>query len=223
MIRAYRSGMLPVALGVLLLANPVAAQDVRVRIIQTNAAGDNVHIIDPATNTVVDIIKGIPIPHGVTSHPDGSTYYFSNERDHTLDIVSTETLQVTKQIPLSDRPNNIAITPDGSKLYVAIAGDALIDVIDVRAQRRLRSIPTLGGVHNVYVTPDGRYVVAGMIGARSLSVFDTETDELAWSLEFDQGVRPMTFEVNPDGSTKRIFVQPDLEYLGGVEVGHDPD
>ena len=291
MIRAYRLGILPVALGVLLLANPVAAQDVRVRIIQTNAAGDNVHIIDPATNTVVDVITGIPIPHGVTSHPDGREYYFSNEVEHTLDIVSTETLQVTKQIPLSDRPNNISITPDGSKLYVAIAGDALVDVIDVRAQRRLRSIPTLGGVHNVYVTPDGRYVVAGMIGARSLSVFDTETDELSWSLEFDGGVRPMTFEVNPDGSTKRIFVQisgfhgvyvvdfarrelvqkltmpelplsrvnhdamqgspghglavspdgsqlwstskpnshlyawslPDLEYLGGVEVGHDPD
>ena len=50
MIRAYRLGMPLLALGVLPLANPVAAQDARVRIIQTNAAGDNVHIIDPATN-----------------------------------------------------------------------------------------------------------------------------------------------------------------------------
>ncbi len=207
MMRAYRLGMPLLALGVLPLAKPVAAQDARVRIIQTNAAGDNVHIIDPATNEVVGVITGIPIPHGVTSHPDGSEYYFSNEVDHTLDVVSTETLRVIAQIPLTDRPNNVAITPDGSKVYVAIAGAAFVDVIDVRARRNVRSIPTDGGVHNVYVTPDGKHMVAGMIGARSMAVFDTETDEHAWSMEFDNGVRPMAFEKGPDGSTKRVFVQ----------------
>ena len=31
----------------------------KVRIIQTNSAGDNLHIIDPATNTVVGAITGI--------------------------------------------------------------------------------------------------------------------------------------------------------------------
>ncbi len=268
------------------------AQSGKVRIIQTNAAGDNVHIIDPTTNEVVDVIQGIPIPHGVTSHPDGSTLYFSNEVDHTLDVVPTATLRVSAQIPLTGRPNNISITPDGRKVYVAITGtDAFVDVIDTREQRRVRRIPTLGGVHNVYVTPDGKYVVAGMIGARTLTVIDTDTDRPAWSLHFEGGVRPMAFEQNPDGSTKRIFVQtsnyhgfyvvdfekrvmvqkvampelpftqvdndglqgspghglavspdgtqlwstskpnshvyawslPDLEYLGGVAVGHHPD
>ena len=291
MVRASRWGFLPLACGILLLANPVAAQDGRVRIIQTNAAGDNVHIIDPVTNEVVGIITGIEIPHGVTSNPDGSEYYFSNEVEHTLDVFSTETLQLLARIPLTDRPNNVAITPDGEKVYVAIAGGAFVDVIDVRTRKNVRSIPTDGWVHNVYVTPDGKHMVAGMIGARSSSVFDTETDQHVWSLEFDQGVRPMTFEANLDGSTKRIFVQisgfhgvyvvdfarrelvqkltmpelpfsrvnndamqgspghglavspdgsqlwstskpnshlyawslPDLEFLGGVEVGHDPD
>ena len=42
---------------VLLLALPLAASTVR--IIQTNSAGDNVHIIDPATNKVVGEITGI--------------------------------------------------------------------------------------------------------------------------------------------------------------------
>lgn len=280
------------SLGIALLGVPLHAQSSKVRIIQTNAAGDNVHIIDPTTNEVVDVIQGIPIPHGVTSHPDGSTLYFSNEVDHTLDVVPTATLRVSAQIPLTGRPNNISITPDGRKVYVAIRGtDAFVDVIDTREQRRVRRIPTLGGVHNVYVTPDGKYVIAGMIGARTLTVIDTDTDRPAWSLHFDGGVRPMAFEQNPDGSTKRIFVQisnyhgfyvvdfekrvvvqkvaipelpltqvdndglqgspghglavspdgrqlwstskpnshvyawslPDLEYLGGVPVGHHPD
>jgi hypothetical protein len=36
----------------------------KVRIIQTNSAGDNVHIIDPATNKVVGTITGIEVGHG---------------------------------------------------------------------------------------------------------------------------------------------------------------
>ena len=204
--RQARLGML--TLGLLILVAPLGAQQGTVRIIQTNAAGDNVHIIDPTTNEVVDVITGIQIPHGVTSHPNGSEYYFSNEVDHTLDVVPTSTLRVVAKIPLTGRPNNIAITPDGTKVYVAIVGGgAFVDIIDTRERRRIGRIPTLGGVHNVFITPDGRHVVAGMIGARSLTVIDTETDRAVWSLHFAAGVRPMAFERNPDGSTKRIFVQ----------------
>ena len=81
---------LHLALLIALLAAPVGAQTGTVRIIQTNAAGDNVHIIDPATQEVVDVILGIPMAHGVTSAPDGRALYFSNEVDHTLDIVPTK-------------------------------------------------------------------------------------------------------------------------------------
>ena len=115
-----------------------------VRIIQTNAAGDNVHIIDPATHKVVDMILGIPMAHGVTSAPDGSALYFSNEVDRTLDIVPTKTLRVTKQIPLTGRPNNVAITPDGSKVYVAITReDAFVDVVHLDEERKAAMVSNL--------------------------------------------------------------------------------
>ncbi|MGQ0640175.1 MAG: YVTN family beta-propeller repeat protein [Gemmatimonadaceae bacterium] len=209
MTSASFSTVLAASLASVLLVTPSRSQTRAVRIIQTNAAGDNVHLIDPATNRVVDIIEGIPIAHGVTSHPDGSALYFSNEVDRTLDIVPAATLKVAKKIPLSGRPNNVAITPDGLKLYVAIReeSNAFVDVIDVRAEKVVKRIKTAGGVHNVYVTPDGKHAVAGMIGARTLTVIDTGTDEPLWSLEFDGGVRPMAFEKAPDGSTQRIFVQ----------------
>src|SRR5207253_8673074 len=64
-----------------------------------------------------------------------------------------------------------------------------------------------GNVHNTYVTPDGKFVVAGSVVGKTLTVIDVQTEDIAWVLEFDLGVRPMTFERNPDGSTKRIFVQ----------------
>ena len=199
---------LRLALLTALVAAPAGAQTGTVRIIQTNAAGDNVHIIDPATQKVVDVILGIPMAHGVTSAPDGSALYFSNEVDRTLDIVPTKSLRVTKQIPLTGRPNNVAITPDGRKVYVAITReDAFVDVVDLDEEKVVKRIPTIGGVHNVFISPDGRFVAAGMIGARTLTVIDTETDEPVWSLHFNGGVRPMAFEAKPDGATNRIFVQ----------------
>ena len=54
---------LMVVVGIALCTAPAAAQN-KVRIIQTNSAGDNVHIIDPATNKVVAVINGIEVGHG---------------------------------------------------------------------------------------------------------------------------------------------------------------
>jgi len=200
----------------LLLTRPLTGQQgftrsdgETVRILQSNSGGDNIHIIDPATNRVVAEVDGIPLPHGVSYHPDGHVLYASNELHHTLDVISAETLEVVKQIPLSDGPNNIAITPDGRKLYVAIIrGSGGVDVIDTETETNVRHIPTVGGVHNVFATPDGRHVVAGHIGDRTLTVIETATDRPVWSLEFEEGgVRPMEFDVHPDGSTKSIYVE----------------
>ena len=62
-------------------------------------------------------------------------------------------------------------------------------------------------MHNTYVTPDGRYVIAGSIAGKNLTVIDQQTEQPVWTLDFDLGVRPMAFEQNADGSTRRLFVQ----------------
>jgi YVTN family beta-propeller protein len=178
------------------------------RIVQTNSAGDNIHLIDPATNKIVAEIHGIEVNHGAAVAPDGSRFFFSNEADHTLDVVDGRSLKVTKQIALSGRPNNIAIAKDGSRVYVSIAsGKGAVDVIDARGLSRLKSIPLDGAAHNTYVTPDGRYIVVGSVAGRRLTVIDQRTEQPLWSLAFDAGVRPMTFETDATGATKKIYVQ----------------
>src|ERR1700676_5090550 len=113
----------------ILLALPLAASTVR--IIQTNSAGDDVSIIDPATNKVVGTIKGIEVNHGAAAAPDGSRYYISNESQSTLDVVDQKTLKVSKSIPLTGHPNNISISKDGKRVYVSIArAPGAVDVID---------------------------------------------------------------------------------------------
>src|SRR5205807_2401221 len=109
--------------GILLCAAyfTVAAPKPRLRIVQTNSAGDNINIIDPATHAVVGEIKGIEAPHGIAASRDGSRIYVSEEAQKTLDVVDGKTLEVIKRIPLSGGvPNLIALTPDERRLYVAL-------------------------------------------------------------------------------------------------------
>ena len=196
------------ALAILLLLPLTAAAQHTVRIVQTNSAGDNVHLIDPVTNRVVGEVTGIERAHGAQASPDGRWLYVSNEADNTVDIVDATTLKVTKKVSLTGRPNNLAITPDGRKVYVAIAqSPGALDVIDTASQEIVATISVHGGVHNTYVTPDGKYAVAGMVGARNITVVDTMTDMPVWTTYWDLGIRPMTFDTNPDGSTRRIYAQ----------------
>jgi YVTN family beta-propeller protein len=188
------------------IALPLAASTVR--IIQTNSAGDDVSIIDPASNKVVGTIHGIEVNHGAAAAPDGSRYYISDEGARTLDVVDQKTLKVIRAIPLSGHPNNISISKDGKRVYVSIAvAPGAVDVIDTTSLEKVKSIPVKGAVHNTYVTPDGKFVVSGSIASKTITVIDSHTEEVLWSLVMDQGIRPMTFSTNPDGTTKWIFVQ----------------
>jgi len=227
---------LPVFLGLVLVAAPVAGQGVprldsyngvAVRILQSNNAGTVHHIIDPTTNRVTGVIRGCPHAHNLTTHPDGLYYYCANEQDKTVDVFDTKTLEKVTSIKLSERPNKIAVNKKHRKIYAAIARRApgpnptIIDVIDIDTHKLVRSIPVHSTVHNTYVTPDENFVVAGLSGEigpndPAIQVIDAKTDTVAWGMQLKghkqygqdyHEVRPMAFEANADGSTKRMFAQ----------------
>src|SRR5438067_6506858 len=154
----------------------LSAQGSKLRILQTNSAGDNIHIIDPATNKVVGEIKGVEAPHGIVVAPDGSRIYVSEQANNTVTVFDGKTLQVTKRIPLSGNPNLIDITPDGRWVYAAIAltyddysefpqikanPSGGVDIIDTASLTNAKTIAIRGGIHDLNVTPDGKFVIAG--------------------------------------------------------------
>jgi YVTN family beta-propeller protein len=206
---------------------PAAAQQSKLRIIQTNSAGDNVHIIDAATNKVVGEIKGIEAPHGITVAPDGSRIYISEEAGDTLVVIDGKTMREIKRIHLSGNPNLVDVTPDGKRIYVAItlswtdvsefpqikaAPSGGIDVIDAASLENIKTIAMKGGIHDLNVTPDGKFLVAGSARgakppAKLLSVIDTQTNEIAWTVPISPGPSPMAISKKSDGSTDKIFAQ----------------
>jgi YVTN family beta-propeller protein len=205
----------------------LAAQESKLRIIQTNSAGDNIHIIDPVTNKVVGEIKGIEANHGIAVSRDGKRIYVSEEAQKTVTVFDGTTLEVIKRIPLSGNPNLIDTTPGGRWIYAAIAqtwddlsefpqikaaASGGVDVIDTASLQNVKTIAIKGGIHDLNVTPDGKYVVAGASRgakppANMINVIDTKTNEIAWKLLMSPAPSPMAISKNPDGSTKLIFAQ----------------
>jgi YVTN family beta-propeller protein len=183
----------------------------------TNSAGAAVDVVDPTTNSVIQVIRGIELPHGINFSPDGSRVYVSDEAESVLDVIDRVRGQIVKKIVLSGRPNNLTITKDGRRVLVGIRTlPGAVDVIDTSSLILAKTIPINRSIHNIYVTPDGKYAVAGSIESQSATVIDLQNEQVTWEVKFDNGVRPMTFDTNPDGSTKRIFVQ--LSNLNGFAV-----
>jgi DNA-binding beta-propeller fold protein YncE len=207
----------------------------KLRLVQTNFAGDAISIIDPATNKVVTEIKGIEMAHGINHSTDNSQIYIAQESTANVLIVDGKTLQVTKRIPLSGSPNLIQLTPDGKKMYVAInlRWDVVshfpaleaepsggVDIIDVPSLTKTKTIAVPGGIHDMYITPDGKYVVAGAnrnkvpqckcgISAPTNlgNVIDTTTNEIAWTFSMNPAASPMAISKKPDGSTDKIYAE----------------
>jgi YVTN family beta-propeller protein len=211
--RTYKHPICLASLLALLVMPLDAALAQKPRIVQTNSHSDVISLIDPATQTVVTEIKGIPVNHGAAAAPDGKFLYFSSEAKMTLDVVDTSNFEIIKEIPLSARPNNITIGKDGRYVYVGIMqGEGGLDVIDTTTLENVRHIDTGARVHNVYVTPDGTHIVAGMFGeSGNLGVFDVATEKQVFALyppaTEGAGLRPVAFDTNPDGSTKNIYVE----------------
>ena len=204
------------ALALALASVPASAATVRIYV--TNSAGDSIHVIDPVTNKVVQEIKDVVGAHGIAFSPDAARVYVSNEETSSLDVYDRKSGKLIKKVALSDHPNNISVTKTGDRIVVAIArGRGGLDIVDAATLTLKTTISTNGGrLHNVYVTPDSKYVVGGSIPSKTFYVFDLEKEQLAWAMPMDLGVRCMAIETNPDGSTKRVFVQ--MSNLNGFSV-----
>jgi YVTN family beta-propeller protein len=180
------------------------------RIYVANHAGDNVHVIDPATNKVVQVIEGIEVPHGIGFSPDGSRVYITKESENLLVVVDQKTGEIIKTVPLNGTPNTLVVTKDGGRVFVGLhEPPGALDIVDTVSLKLIRSIPMGGPLHDIYLTADGKYVVAGSEEEKFLKVVDVQSEQPVWEVKFEREVRTMAIESGPDGSGRRIFVNLD--------------
>ena len=176
-----------------------------VRIIQTNAAGDGAHLIDPGDQPRHR--RAAAASRSRTASPRRPTArgcISSNEVRHTLDVVDAEDAGRDRAHPAQRPPEQRQHhegRPQGLRGHSRRHPGAL-DVIDTVALKNVKTVPTKGGIHNVYVTPDSSSRWPARFRERTISIVDTATDTLARTIPMSAGIRPMAFTTNPDGSTQ---------------------
>jgi YVTN family beta-propeller protein len=190
-----------------LLALPLAATTARIYVM--NFAGTTVQVIDPATNKVVQVIENIEVPMAAHFSPDGSRIYITNAGEDVLDVVDRKTGNLIKKVPLSGSADDLAVTKDGRRVLVCINDiPGALDIIDTTSLEKVKTIPMESNLHDIEVTPDGKYAVVSSQEGKFAKVFDLQSEQLAWEVRFEKGIQCVAIESNPDGSGRRIFLQP---------------
>ncbi|MBK8295421.1 MAG: YncE family protein [Solirubrobacterales bacterium] len=164
------------------VSTAIAMNPAGTRAYVTDQEGNDVSVINTATNTVIG--PDIPVgnnPRAVAITPDGTRAYVVNTADNDVSVIDTTTNSlVGPDIPVGSSPQDIAITPDGTRAYVANSGDDDVSVIDLlTGALNGPDIALAPGVQpdGLVITPDGARVYVAEF--TQVSVIDTATDSLA--------------------------------------------
>jgi YVTN family beta-propeller protein len=179
----------------------------------TNSGGDDVTVIDAASNKVVGRIEVGPHPHGIAVPADQSIILVTIEGSKPGELVwiDPRTDKVTRRMPIGPAPNQLAVTPDGKVAYVPCS-DGYYEAIDVGGAKIVERIFTGGRPHNTLCSPDGKRMYLAPMGApKKVTIVDVATHKPIGEVPFSNVVRPIAL-TKDEG---RLFAE--VDGLVGVE------
>jgi YVTN family beta-propeller protein len=173
----------------------------------TNSAGDDVTVIDVATNKPITTIQVGPHPHGIAvpAAEDFILVTIEGKKPGDLVWIDPRTDRIVQRMEVGPEPNQLAVTPDGKIAYVPCS-DGYWDIVDVRGAKVVKRLFTGGRPHNTLCSPDGKYMYLAPMGdIKKVLIADTSTHKIVGTIPFSNVVRPIA--LTADG--KRLFAEVD--------------
>ena len=194
---------------------PPAARPLRVYV--SNERSNDISVIDPASNLVINTIPVGKRPRGIHVSRDGSTVYVAlsgspiagpNVRDEDLppadkkadgigEVDATSGKFVGKIASGSD-PEQFVLSGDDRRIYVSNEDEGKASVIDVPGRRVVASVKVGTEPEGVGLSPDGRLVYVTSETTSEIHVIDTATNSIV--AKFKTAQRPRSIAFLPDGS-----------------------
>src|SRR5215204_821674 len=200
------------------------------RIYVPNRSSNDVWVIDPTTDKVVDKFRVGVHPQHVVPSWDLKTLWVNNNAEGREDGSVTPIDPVTgkpgKNIPVDD-PYNMYFTPDGSAAIIVAEARKRLDFRDPQTMAMKYSIdtPNCAGINHADFSMDGRYAFFTCEYAGSLVKIDLIDKKVVGYLKFSKGGMPQDIRISPDG---RTFYVADMKAAGVFlvevesfkEIGH---
>lgn len=201
---------------ILCCAGAAAADTAEQKLYVTNSAGDDVTVIDVASNKVITTIKVGPHPHGIAV-PAAQNFILvtiEGKKPGELVWIDPRTDKITQRMEVGPAPNQLAVTPDGKIAYVPCS-DGYWDVVDVGERRVVKRLYTGGRPHNTLCSADGKHMYLAPMGApKRVTITDSATHEIVGEIPFSDSVRPIALTADE----KRFFAN--VDGLIGIEVAN---
>jgi YVTN family beta-propeller protein len=194
------------------------AEKPRQKLYITNSAGNDVTVVDLATNKVIGRIEVGPRPHGIASPAKGDLVLVTIEGGTEGELVWIDPVadKVMKRMPIGPAPNQLAITPDGKIAYVPVS-DGNYEVIDVLKRKMVERIHTGGRPHNTLCSADGKHMYLAPLGnSKKVTIVEVATHKPIGTISFSNVVRPVAITKDE----KRFFAE--VDGLVGIEMADVP-
>jgi YVTN family beta-propeller protein len=242
-MRRFTFTLLALVLLAPLSTTAAAAVKARQKLYVTNSAGNDVTVIDLATNKPIGRIDVGPHPHGIAAPASQDVIYVTVEGTQPGQLlwIDPATDKITRRMNVGPAPNQLAVTPDGKFAYIPCQ-DGYWDVVNLSTAEVIKRIFTGGRPHNTLCSPDGkRMYLAPMGNPKKVTVVDVATHKPLGVIPFSSVVRPVAltkdekllyaevdglvgFEVADVASRKRIQriyaeLAPDKKKIGSRSHG----
>jgi len=221
-------------------ALPVSSHD---RVYTADQTSNTVSVIDPATNTLLGVIRlGDPVPgalsplyrgqllvHGLGFSPDHKTLAAVSIGSNSVTFIETATNKVKGVVYIGRSPHEAFFTPDGKELWATVRGEDYVSVIDPVKRKEIRRVQTANGPGMVLFRPDGRYAFVPSSFTPELDVVDTrtykviaripQTSPFSPNLAVSQDGTEVWFTLKDSGKTQVMRATPPFSILTTLDTG----
>jgi YVTN family beta-propeller protein len=177
--------------------------------------------------------------------------YVSNEDEHTVTVIDTQSMQVVSTVPVGKRPRGLKLSPDGKQLYVAVSGLAKcpptvpdeecaklerdlkadgVAVVDTGTLKLTNLLKAGSDPEQFDLTVDGKYLVVANEDTASATVLELPGGNIKTKIPV--GREPEGVRVSPDGKWILITNESDhsislidtktLKAVRSIQVGQRP-
>ncbi len=193
------------------------------RVYVPNVKSNDVYVIDPATNQVVDRFKVGSNPQHVVPSWDLKTLWVANNAEGTTkgSLIPIDPLTGKPGKPIAvDDPYNMYFTPDGKHAIVVAEALKRLDFRDPHTLALEFSLatPECAGINHADFAIDGRYAIFTCEFGGHLAKIDMVEHKVIGYLKLSRGGMPQDIRVSPDG---KVFYVADMMADGVFEIDGD--
>jgi YVTN family beta-propeller protein len=193
------------------MLSPAVSGDLS-RVYVPNVKSNDVYVIDPATDKVVDHFKVGKNPQHVVPSYDLKTLWVANNSEKrgkgSLTPIDPKTGKPGKDVKVID-PYNMYFTPDGKSAIVVAEADRRLDLRDPHTMAFKYTIktPDCRGINHSDFAIDGSYAIFTCEFDGTLAKVDFTKREVVGYLKLSKGGMPQDIRIAPDG---KVFYVADM-------------